>query len=160
LLCRAAELVLSLKFVASLVSYQFSKSVGPPDLTSCDKISSEVDPLQARSPAAPEISSYSFSKHKQQNEEVTYYAPSYYYRDSEEEEEEKVTPDASSTSSALSSIVAIFTAVVFFAFVIIALTGKMRNVGETLTSPQKSQLDTVQVQQLTAELQAVGSAQT
>lgn len=85
-------------------------------------MASEVDPLLPRGPSAPEISGYGFSMREQQNAEVTYDTPSYYYHDAEEDEEEQPTPAASSTKSALSTILAIFTAVVFFAFVMAALS--------------------------------------
>ena len=83
----------------------------------CD-MSSEIDPLLPRGPSAPEISGHGFSKKEQPHAEVSYDTPSYYYHDDEEEEER--TPAASSTRSALSTIIAIFTAVVFFAFVMVA----------------------------------------
>jgi membrane dipeptidase len=82
---------------------------------------SEVDPLLPRGPSAPEITGYGFSKGEQPNAEVTYDTPSYYYHDAEEEQEE-ATPGAPSTQSALSTMIVIFTAVVFFAFVISALS--------------------------------------
>jgi membrane dipeptidase len=84
-------------------------------------MSSEVDPLLPRGPSAPEITGYGFSKKEQVGVEVTYDTPSYYYREVEDEEEE-TTPEVSSTSSALSTIVGLFTAVMFFAFIVVALS--------------------------------------
>jgi membrane dipeptidase len=84
-------------------------------------MSREIDPLLPRGPSAPEISGYGFSKKEQPNAEVTYDTPSYYYHDAAEDAEEP-TPATPSSQSALGTIVAIFTAVVFFAFVISALS--------------------------------------
>lgn len=84
-------------------------------------MSSEIDPLLPRGSSAPEITGYGFSRKEQPISEVTYDTPSYYYRELQDEEEEQQTPEAS-TQSALSTIIAIFTAVVFFAFVMVALS--------------------------------------
>jgi hypothetical protein len=72
-------------------------------------------------PSAPEISGYGFSKKEQPNLEVTYDTPSYYYHQDQDEDDEEATALTDSTKSAL-SIVAIFTAVVFFAFMMVALS--------------------------------------
>lgn len=84
-------------------------------------MASEIDPLLPRGPPAPEITGYGFSKKEQSNAEVTYDTPSYYYHDAEADDDE-ATPVTASTQSALSTIIVIFTAVVFFAFVISALS--------------------------------------
>jgi membrane dipeptidase len=84
-------------------------------------MASEVDPLLPRGPSAPEITGYGFSKKDQPNAEVQYDTPSYYYHDAEADDDE-ATPATPSTQSALSTIIVIFTAVVFFAFVISALS--------------------------------------